>query len=305
MFQSGPGRSLVSLSVVLIVCGSSQVHAQDMEDVQVEASYVAGGIYMLTGQGGNIGLSVGEDGPFLIDDQYAPLTEKVRMAIAAITDGEVEFVLNTHWHGDHTGGNENLGATGTLIVAHENVRRRMQSEQFQELFNRRTPASPDGALPVITFTDAATFHWNDETIRAVHVAHAHTDGDAIIYFETANVFHMGDTFWNGLYPFIDVSSGGSIHGMIEAANRVLSLATSNSYIIPGHGPIGDVDDLRAYRDMLVNARDRIQTLINDGFTEDEIVRRRPTAATDEQWGGGFINPEQFARLTYRGLVATR
>ncbi len=300
MFKVEDRAIKLTLSLVVAVA-IPLVGQQDVPDVQIETTYVAGSIYMLVGQGGNIGLSIGDDGPFLIDDQFAPLTEKIKVAIAALTDGDVKFVLNTHWHGDHTGGNENLGEAGTIIVAHENVRERMSTDQFLELFNQAVPPSPDAALPSITFTDGATFHWNGETIRARHIEHAHTDGDAVIFFERANVFHMGDTFFNGMYPFIDVSSGGSIHGMIASAERVMSMATSSSRIIPGHGPLAGIEELRVYRDMLVTARDRIQTLMNDGLTEEEIIRRAPMADFDDLWGQGFINPEQFVRLTYLGM----
>ncbi|MBT8487910.1 MAG: MBL fold metallo-hydrolase, partial [Gemmatimonadetes bacterium] len=183
-----------------------------MENVQIRTQQVADGVYMLMGQGGNIGVSVGDDGVFIIDDQFAPLTDKILAAIAAITDEPVRFVFNTHWHGDHTGGNENMGEAGALIVAHDNVRERMSTEQVLERIGRpvsTTPASPAGALPVITFSEDVSFHINGGQLHAFHVSNAHTDGDAIVHFVSANVVHMGDTFFRDRFPFIDTASGGS------------------------------------------------------------------------------------------------
>ena len=201
-------RRFLQLSGVLGAClvATPLAAQRDFSGVEIRTIPVADGVYMLMGSGGNIGLSVGEDGPFVVDDQFAGLTEKILAAIAAVSDGSVRFVLNTHWHGDHTGGNENLGKAGAMIVAHENVRKRMNPDEFLEVMERSQQAPPD-ALPVVTFSDAVTFYWNGEEIRAFHVEHAHTDGDAIIHFVNANVIHMGDTFFNGIFPFIDFASG--------------------------------------------------------------------------------------------------
>jgi cyclase len=287
---------------LLIVTGVSSAAAQvNPDSVQITATYVGVGVYMLAGSGGNIGLCVGDDGPFLVDDQYAPLTPKIKTAIAAITPQPVKFVLNTHWHGDHTGGNEHMGDAGALIIAQENVRKRMSTEQLIEFLDMRTPPSPPIALPIVTFTEDVTVYWNGETIHATHAPHAHTDGDAIIHFENANVFHMGDTFFNGAYPFIDLSSGGGINGVIAAADRVLALANSRTRIIPGHGPLAGVQELQRYRSMLVTIRDRVATMINDGLSEGDVVRESPTAEFDAVYGGAFIRPNQFATLVYRSL----
>ena len=197
---------------------------QDFSTVEIETVPVADGVYMLVGSGGNIGLWVGEDGTIVMDDHCGPLSEKIRAATAAATDADVKFLVNTHFHGDHVGGNEAFGAAGAVIIAHENVRARMSTDQFREIFNQPIPASPVGALPILTFSDEMTFHWNGDTIRAIHVAPAHTDGDTILYFQNANVIHMGDTFFNGFYPFIDVSSDGDIDGIIAAGYRALTIA---------------------------------------------------------------------------------
>ena len=212
------------LTSTLLLLGMSAVKSQpNFADARIGTVRVADNIHMLTGPGGNIGVLTGKDGTFLIDDQYAPLADKVRAAFQAISSTPVRFVVNTHWHDDHTGGNENLGEAGALIVAHENVRKRMSVEQFLAVFNARVPPAADGALPVITFTESVTFHWNGEELHVFHVAPAHTDGDSIIHFKKANAVHMGDTYFNGMYPFIDTSTGGSIAGMIAAADRVCAV----------------------------------------------------------------------------------
>ena len=294
--------------LVAVVCATwtiapgTPLAAQQMQDVQVTATHVAANVYMLTGQGGNIGASVGDDGVFLVDDQYAPLTEKITAAVAGISDAPIRFIINTHWHEDHTGGNERMGEAGAIIVAHENVRERLNSEQFITFLERGYDPEPAAALPVITFTDAVTFHWNDDAIHLFHVAHAHTDGDAVVHFREANVVHAGDVYWNGIYPFIDVSSGGAIDGMIEAADRLLELVDADTKIIPGHGPLSSVEELRTYREMLVASRDRVAALVAEGKTRDEIVAARPMAEFDASWGQWFIQAEQWVGLVYDGMV---
>jgi glyoxylase-like metal-dependent hydrolase (beta-lactamase superfamily II) len=281
---------------------SAPVAAQDdMKDVKIEIQKVGEGVYMLTGSGGNMGLSVGEDGAFLIDDQYAPLTEKIQAAIRSVTDRPIRFLVNTHWHGDHTGGNENLGEAGALIVAHENVRKRMSVEQFIAAFDMRSVPAPDAALPVITFTDEVTFHWNDDVLRVIHVDPAHTDGDSIIYFSKANVIHMGDVFFNGMYPFIDASTGGSMDGVIAAVDRSLAMIKEDTTVIPGHGAISKVGELRAYREMLANVRDRIRPMIAAGKTRDDVIEARPTADLDDTWGGGFLQADIWVGIVYDSM----
>jgi glyoxylase-like metal-dependent hydrolase (beta-lactamase superfamily II) len=272
---------------------------QDFSKVEVTAEKVADGVYMLKGAGGNIGLSVGADTAFLIDDQYAPLTPKVKAAVAALTSKPVRFVLNTHWHGDHTGGNKDLGEAGTLIVAHENVRRRMSTDQFIEAFGMKEPAADPAALPVVTFTDAVTFHLNGDEIYAFHVAPAHTDGDSIVQFRKANVLHAGDTFFNGMYPFIDLSSGGEVGGMIAASDRMLAMAGDGTKIIPGHGPLGTKADLKAYRDMLATARDRVAALVKAGKTLEQATAAKPLAELDANWGQGFLKADPFVSILYK------
>ena len=266
---------------------------QNFDKVEIKTEQLSPTTYVLFGAGGNIGVSVGEDALFIIDDQYAPLSAKILAALKKISDKPVKFVLNTHWHGDHTGGNENMGKAGALIVAHDNVRKRMSTEQFIALFKSKVPPSPKDALPVVTFSSDVTFHLNGDEIFGFHVPKAHTDGDTIIHFKKSNVVHMGDTFFNGLYPFIDVSSGGNPDGVIAAADRVLALSNDATKIIPGHGPVCSKADLKVYRDMLATVTGRIKALIKDGKKIDEIKAAKPTAEFDEKWGRAFLPPSSF------------
>lgn len=292
---------LLPLLPLLVMAAPAAAQERDFSDVEVVTHLVGEGVWMLVGAGGNVGVSAGEDGIFLIDDQFAPLTEKIRAAVAKINDRPIRFVLNTHWHGDHTGGNENLGEAGALIVAHENVRERMSVEQFLERFDRKVPPSPDAALPVVTYADGVTFHLNGDAIHAFHVPPAHTDGDSFVHFRKANVIHMGDVFFQGGYPFVDLGSGGSAPGVLAAVERALELADDETKIIPGHGEMSDRAGLVAYRDMLKTAIGRVEEMAAAGKSLEEVQAAKPTQDLDERWGGGFIGADDFVESIYQSL----
>jgi len=294
--------SATSIALLSLSSPSLAQH-RDFSNVEIKTIPVKEGVYMLIGEGGNIGVSAGEDGVFLIDDQFAPLTAKIETAIDQITDKPVRFLLNTHWHADHTGGNENFGNSGTVIVAHNNVRERLSTDQFMKFFDRKVPASPAAALPIITFGETVTFHLNGQTIHAFHIEQAHTDGDAVIHFREANVIHTGDTYFNGLYPFIDTEHGGSIDGMIAAAERILAISDAETTIIPGHGPISNRAELIAYHQMLQDVRSRTDAAIQKGMTLADFVAGKPTADYDKIWGKGFLSPENFLTIVYQDLAA--
>ncbi len=295
-------RAFCGTSLIALLLWAMPLAGQtDFDAIEIRTTSLGGGVYMLMGSGGNIGLSVGEDGAFIVDDQFAPLTEKIKAAIAEVTDRPVEWVLNTHWHGDHTGGNENFGGEGALIVAHDNVYRRMNPAEFADLVGRSQQA-PEAALPVVTFNRTITLHWNGETIHAFHVEHAHTDGDAIVHYVRADVFHMGDTFFNGFYPFIDVDSGGNVDGVIASADLVLRMAGSRSQIIPGHGELATREDLMAYREMLSTVRHSVAELVRDGKSQEEAVAAHPTAEFDAAWATNQESADRFVGLVYRSLT---
>lgn len=293
----------------LVAIWSATAAAQDFSQVTITTVPISDGIYMLMGQGGNIGVSTGADGILLIDDQYAPMNDKIVAALAALpaagADRSVKMVLNTHWHGDHTGGNELFAETGALIVAHDNVRTRMSATHFSTFFRSESPPSPAAALPVVTFDRTVTLHVNGMTIHAEHVPPAHTDGDSIIWFREANVVHLGDTYFNGFYPFIDVDSGGSVRGMIAAVDGVLPRIDAATRVMPGHGPLSNRAELLRYRAMLAAVVDNIDRLIGEGRSKEQIVAAKPSAEFDADWGDGFIKPDQWVGLVYESMVTDR
>ena len=290
-------------ALVLVLASAQALHAQqDFSQVKITVVPVAAGVYMLQGSGGNIGLSVGQDNAFVIDDQYAPLSARIKAAIATVSPKPVRFVVNTHWHGDHTGGNENMANEGAIIVAQENVRRRMSTEQFNEIFKSKTPPSPAAALPVITFTDGISFWVNGDSVQVTHVKNAHTDGDVVILFRGANVLHAGDTYFNGIYPYIDVSSGGSLAGIITAADHILAMTNDSTKIIPGHGALSNRASLMQYRTVMVAVRDRVTKLIAKKRTLEQIIAAKPLADFDATWGTGFMKPDQFLTIVYASLT---
>ncbi len=286
------------LSAALLISPAS---AWSQEDVEIKVQQLTEHVYMLEGRGGNIGLSIGDDGVFMIDDQYAPLTPAILDAIGKLTDKPVKFVLNTHWHADHTGGNENLGNAGAIIVAHDKVRERMSTEQFRKLIGGRTPPSPEAAWPTVTFNDRISFFMNDDEIQAFHIAPAHTDTDSFIYFSSADVLHMGDIFFNKRFPFIDVDLGGSVDGTIRAANLALDITTEKTKIIPGHGPLANREDLKDYRDILLTVRNSVAELIHEENTLEQVLAAQLTESLNETWNWNFINGDRLVGLIYADL----
>lgn len=289
----------------LLLAAGPLAAQQNLDSVQVTSQRLSDRVYVLFGAGGNIGLSIGDDGAFIVDDQFAPLSPKIKAAVAQLTDKPIRFVVNTHWHGDHTGGNERMARGGAVIIAHENVRKRMSIDQILERngATTRTPAAPYAALPVVTFAQDVTLHLNGDSIFVVHVPPAHTDGDALIFYEKSNVIHMGDTFFNGGYPLIDTATGGTFDGIITAADKALGLANADTGIIPGHGAVATRRDLQRYRDALTTIRSRILKMVLEGKTLDQVRAAKPTADWDEAWGKGFISGDALTATAYADLKA--
>ena len=286
-------------AAIFLLLATPSLAQQAPPPAEVRVERLAPGVAVLFGRGGNIGLSYGDDGNVLIDDQYAPMTERIVAAVRGVDPDPIRFVVNTHWHSDHTGGNENLGRAGTVIVAHDNVRLRMTMEQLMR--GARVPPSPTGALPVVTFSENLTFHLNGDEIRAIHVAPAHTDGDSLVYWTRANVLHMGDVFFNGMLPFVDLDSGGSVDGVIAAVGIALGIANDETRIIPGHGPMARRAELAAYRDMLRGLRDRVAAEMRAGRSLDQIKALR--LADSHGRATDFITPDFMIETIHRDLSA--
>jgi glyoxylase-like metal-dependent hydrolase (beta-lactamase superfamily II) len=302
MGGDGVIKNFVLGSAVLLATLPAFAQERDFSTAQFETQRLTPNLFMLIeAGGGNIALSTGADGSVLVDTQFAPLNAKLVAAVRAAGGSDVKYVINTHWHGDHSGGNEPLGKAGALIIAHDNVLVRMSTEQFMAAFNQRVPPSPAAALPVVTFPSRTTFHLNGDVVQIIHVENAHTDGDSIVHFTNANVIHTGDTYMKDVYPFIDVGSNGSIDGFIASADAVLSRSDANTKIIPGHGALANRADMQRFHDMLVAVRGKIQALIDQGMSEDEVFAAGPTAEFDAAWGRGFMTPENFTRFAYQSL----
>ena len=292
--------SLLALLPTLLVMPCMAQEAK----LSYQSTEVAPGLYMLEGvggfTGGNLGLMTGDDGIVLIDDGMANLTDLLLATIAEHAQGPVDFLINTHVHGDHIGGNEAMGIAGATIVSHHNIRHRMLKDGI-DTSSGNAPA-PTAALPVLTFTDSVNFHLNDRDAFVFHVEHAHTDGDAVIHFRKANVIHTGDAMFNGLFPFIDLDSGGSVDGFIAAQERILKLANETTKIIPGHGPLANKTDLQAAVDMLKDSQSRITKLIKEGQSEEQILAANPLADYHDGWNWGFITTEKMTKMLIRSLT---
>ncbi len=291
-------------SIAAAALFAASAHAQTRAfDADIVVTDLGSGVFMLVGRGGNIGLSVGEDGAFMVDDQFAPLTPRIEAAVAEVAgSGDVRFILNTHYHGDHMGGNEEWADRGATIFAHENARQRLTEPQVSSLTGEEEPAADPALWPIITFQSGVNFYMNGENVRVMHVPNAHTDGDSIVYFEGAGVLHMGDVFWNGLFPYIDVNAGGTIDGYIRALDYALTLINEDARIIPGHGPLAERADVIAALDMLTETRALIAEHVRAGDSLEDTLAAQPLADY-ESFGGGFINTRRFIELVYTDLAA--
>lgn len=295
---------LVLAFIAICLCNTSKLHAQtDWSKVEIKATKVGGSVYMLEGAGGNIGVSVGPDGILIVDDQYAPLADKIKAALKTLGEGKLKFILNTHWHGDHTGGNATFGPDAP-IIAHDNVRKRLATEQKSEFWKRTTPASPKEALPIITFGHSLSIHFNGEEIRVIHFPQGHTDGDSVIFFTTSNVVHMGDHFFAGRFPFVDLESGGNVEGYAKNVGDVIAKLPAGSRIIPGHGPISSADDLKLFHRMMLETTDIVRKKMAAGKTLEQI---KTEGLPDEwkSWGTGFIKTDVWIETIHRSLSAKK
>ncbi|UCE58688.1 MAG: MBL fold metallo-hydrolase [Phycisphaerales bacterium] len=289
------------LIFVLALGLTTPSYGQDWSKIQVRTFPIVDNVYALAGGGGNIGVFVGDDGVLLIDAGYTELSEKTVNAVRAVSKAPIRYVVNTHWHFDHVGGNEALAKTGAIIVGHDNVRTLMSEERFITVIDQQISPSPTVALPVITFPDSLTFNFNGDEVRVLHVESAHTSSDSIVYLKKANLVHVGDIMFNGMYPFIDVNADGSIDGLVAAHDKVLALVDDKTKIIPGHGPLADAAGVRAYRDMLATVRDRVRTMITQGKSRDEIIAAKPTKEYDAKWGQSWLDPDTWTGLVYDGM----
>ena len=277
-------KSLV-LFLSSLTLASSVFAQQDFSSVEIIPRYVAGSVYYLEGRGGNIGLSIGEDGIIMIDDQFAPLTEKIVAAIRSLSDGEIRFLINTHVHGDHTGGNENLGNMGVLILARDEIRVRLAQQ------------APAAALPVLTYSDAITIHLNGEEVYAFPVPSAHTDGDTFIHFKDSDVVHTGDVFRTTAFPVIDTNNGGTLKGTLEALGRLIGVAGPNTKILPGHGVVSNREDVIGFRDMVLDVSGQVEELLARNMSYQQVAAVDPTAGYNAQYG----DPDRFLRALYTEL----
>lgn len=291
-------KLIVSIAILSVFISQTVWAAKPLP---ISTQKLKGHIYFISGKGGNLGVSIGKDGTFLIDNQFADMSEVILQELKNIGGDTPRFVVNTHWHGDHTGGNANFSKKGSIIVAHNNVRKRLTEDKFIKAFNMKAPAQPAEALPVVTFTQEMSLYLNGDTVQIKHIADAHTDGDSVIIFKEANVIHTGDLFFNGFYPFIDTAHGGSLQGMAKAADALLSLTDDNTIIIPGHGPVANKQDLISYRDMLYAAYNKLSTLKKSGKSLLEVIEEKPLAEFDHQWANGLFSSDKWIGIVYFNL----
>lgn len=285
--------------VALFISTTSLVSQQDFSKVEIKSTKVAGNVYMLEGSGGNIGVSVGPDGILIVDDQFAPLADKIKAALKSLGEGKLKFILNTHWHGDHTGGNPVFGMEAP-IIAQTNVRKRLATGAT--VLGQDIKPAPKEALPVITFDQSLSVHFNGEEIRVIHFPHGHTDGDSVIFFTNSNVVHMGDDFFAGRFPFVDLASGGDVEGVTKNVGDIIAKLPAGVKIIPGHGPLSTIDDLKLYHRMLLETTDIVRKKMAAGKTLDQI---KAEGLPDEwkTWGTGFIKTDFWLEIIFNSLKA--
>lgn len=283
-----------ALSITLAIPGAAAAQ-------ELNVTTLTENLHMLSGKGGNIGLFTGPDGTFLIDDQMATVNQLLKQTIKELGGEQPRFLLNTHYHFDHTGGNEAIGNADTAIVSHDNVRKRLESGTSIAAFNAKTPPAPTSALPIVTFSETMHFHLNGQTLRTVHFPQAHTDGDSVVYFEEANAVHTGDIFFNGFYPFIDTENGGSLAGTIAAVQKLIDTTDDNTKIIPGHGPLAGRADLIAYQEMLTSADTSLRDLKKAGKTVEQAITANPLADYDTEWSDGLFTSEKWIGLIYASV----
>jgi cyclase len=295
-------RVAITLAITVSSLAATQQQPPQFR-MELETHRLTDDVYVIEGAGGNVAVFVWDDGVLLIDDKLAPVSPQVKSAIAAITPKPIRFIVNTHWHRDHSGGNEALAAEGAVIVAHENVRRRMSVDTFIEVFNRKVPASPPKALPIVTFTRDVTFHLGADEISVIHPDPAHTDGDSFIRFRHANTVHLGDCYLNGSYPVIDFSSGGTFPGTIAAADTALRMVDARTRIIPGHGAVTTEQDLRQWRDMLVTINERVKKAVAAGLSLEQIKAQKPTQEWDAKLPESFVTSDHVVEEAHRAAVA--
>jgi len=303
---------LVAAAALLLLAGSAIAQQSpaapatlppvDYSKVEIKTTDLGDNVYMLEGEGGNITVAVAQNGIIMVDSQFAPLHDKIKTAIAAISNLPVKYLINTHYHDDHTGGNEPFAKDGVTIIAQDNVRKRLAAGTTNGLTGEKTPPAPQGALPIDTYTNFSKVRLPGRVADLKHIPNAHTDGDTYIWFKTANVLATGDTFINGRYPNIDFANGGNIKGMIAAADIYLKLTNAKSRIVPGHGPVADKAALTQYRAMLVTARDRMEKLVKDGKSEDDAVAAKPFADLDAKWASTELASKNFVRVVYHSLA---
>lgn len=294
-------RKFLILTTFLLAMAGYVIAETNYDDVEITAQKVSEHVYMLQGSGGNIGVSVGEDGVLMIDTQFEPLADKIRAAITKISDKKIKYVINTHYHHDHTDGNRAFG-DGAVIIGHENLRESLLNGRTVEMFDREIPPQPKIALPEITFEDSLSVHFNGEEILVMYFPEAHTDTDSVVFFLDDNVVHTGDLLFNGMYPFVDIPGGGSVEGLIVNLEVVLNLIDEDTQIIPGHGPLATWEDLKDFRDMLIETNDIVRNRMQEGLSLDDIKKAGLPKEITERWGNGFLTTEQWIGILHASLV---